>query len=258
MSERCWTCKPSLPDSCGVDAFNGYIYLGPTNITGSISTAVGVPGGGPYRLAYWLTNYNGIPNSWQAIIQPLTGPTFPSIIVDSLSNATIPSYVARTRQFVLPPGTVSIRLTFQARLDVSSSTCRPLPHDALSNALLSALAITKEGSLWLTSCLPHICPHFISFLISAFLQRSVFWSFPLVSVLFKHSQLQKLAFSKEQNVVVALGVLSPRRVPPPHFQTIALDSCAYQQNVAKQLASSRLCELAEGHVSCPGSASSTG
>lgn len=115
----CWTCNPD--DECGVSGVEGlgfyYLALGLPGTPGNITTAVTMPGGGNYRLAYELQNKNsqGLPNSWRAIIETLTGPSFSPIIGNVIINAPYFLYKPLALAFQLPPGTTSISLTFEGR-----------------------------------------------------------------------------------------------------------------------------------------------
>lgn len=95
---------------------HGEFLLAPVGSTAAVTTTVTVPGGGPYKLAYQLYNSGGHKvNSWQAIIEPLDGPWFSPIVLDTLFNAPAFNWTARELPFSLPPGTKSIALAFQAR-----------------------------------------------------------------------------------------------------------------------------------------------
>jgi hypothetical protein len=82
----------------------------PTNI----STSISVPGGGIYRLAYWLANSGGPANFWRAIVGP-TDRSFEPIVFDVLTDS--PSFGRTYREFAfsLPRGTVAITLTLEGR-----------------------------------------------------------------------------------------------------------------------------------------------
>lgn len=114
LSEPCWTCL--APSSyCRISSQRNTLGLAPFNTTGDVVTAIGVPGGGPYRLSYQLLKSGDTPSSWKAIIQPLGGSSFPAIVLDALSNWTTFPFTARELPFRLPDGTTSVQLTFRAR-----------------------------------------------------------------------------------------------------------------------------------------------
>lgn len=122
IAEPCWACQPPIgycaidPHDKDVDIVHGEFILAVIGKTGTVSTPVAVPGGGPYKLAYQLYNAGGHKkNSWQAIIEPSDGPPFPAVFLDTLKNAAAFNWTPREFPFSLPPGTKSVRLTFQAR-----------------------------------------------------------------------------------------------------------------------------------------------
>lgn len=113
ISTACWTCNAT--NDCYIGGTDQIIGLGPDFIPGNITTIVGVPGGGSYRLAYDLQQPKGYQNSWRVIIEALPGqPPFPPIILDSFVNADIFPWTPRVNPFSLVDGTTSIKLVFQA------------------------------------------------------------------------------------------------------------------------------------------------
>jgi hypothetical protein len=110
FNDSCWSC---IANNCIFH--NGYVEFGPFGTTGNLSTMVTVSGGGPYQLAYRLTNEGGGPPiSWRAIIGSLDG-SFSPIVLDTLTNSSSFYYEERTLPFELPKGTKAITLTFEAR-----------------------------------------------------------------------------------------------------------------------------------------------
>lgn len=134
--ESCWTCQGPQNTCIKYPKYDG-AYLNTTGTTGNLTAVVGVPYGGPYVLKYYLGNIvtnlsSPLNNSWKALIEPVSGPAFATVILDALSDASPFGNTARTLPFSVPEGTTSIRLTFNAR-NVSSCTFRgpdpppPLP-----------------------------------------------------------------------------------------------------------------------------------
>lgn len=110
----CWSCQGTLYCNFNYPKL-GSFRLGPYGATGNVTTIVGVPGGGPYRLVYDIQNIGGYGNSWMVVIEALTGPSFPAIILDSQINAATFDYTTRQLGFNLPNGTTSVHLTFNGR-----------------------------------------------------------------------------------------------------------------------------------------------
>lgn len=106
----CWSCR-----SCSLNSpSTGFIQILTYGESESIITKVGVPGGGPYILSYGLAN-DGYLNSWDAIVEPARGPSFPAITLESLTNEFPFDYTVRRLPLTLPAGTTSFQLTFIGR-----------------------------------------------------------------------------------------------------------------------------------------------
>lgn len=105
LSPSCWRCQGSF---CVLQDI--YALLG----NATTSTKVAVPYGGPFRLAYWLTNNARQPtaNSWAAFISSFDGSSAP-IGLDFLRNSSAFPRTYREIPFSLPGGTTSFNLTFE-------------------------------------------------------------------------------------------------------------------------------------------------
>lgn len=110
LSAPCFACQGP---SCSLQG--EYAEFGPTNGTlSSASVFIGVPGGGPYTMQYYLTNDGGPPNLWQAIISSADGSL--DFIRDTLSDAPGDSDpTPRSYQFNLPDETTVVNLKLRAR-----------------------------------------------------------------------------------------------------------------------------------------------
>eukprot|EP00884_Botryococcus_braunii_P017557 jgi/Botrbrau1/4485/Bobra.0220s0019.1 len=88
--------------------------------TGSLSTTVRLlgPGSSTYTLIYGLSNGEGTPNSWQAVIGSVDG-SFDAIVLDNLVNSPPFDTTYRLLPFIVPDGTLAVTLTFKARQDVT-------------------------------------------------------------------------------------------------------------------------------------------
>lgn len=118
-STPCWSCSVparKIQISFGCFFGEGSFFLSPHTGVANVTTAVGVPGGGPYRLTYYVKSFRisdgGTPTSWAAVIERRSGPSFQPIVLDSTTNAYVDAH--RQLGFNLPSGTTSVQLTFTA------------------------------------------------------------------------------------------------------------------------------------------------
>lgn len=121
----CWSC---FGEYCFLDGDSA--SLGPFGTTSIAVARVSVPGGGQYRLRYRLKNGGGLSNSWQARIASIDG-SFPTIVLESLTNSYLFDWTARELPFSLPGGTAAVSLTFEAR------QVRQRPHGDNHHLMLS-------------------------------------------------------------------------------------------------------------------------
>lgn len=124
LSPPCWSC---FGDKCELEGYSG--RFGAVGNTSRATATIGVPGGGPYRLRYTLTNGAGPHNSWQASIASVDG-SFPAIVLESLVDSGTFVSTARELLFSLPFGTAAVILTFEARQvrHGSRATCTCCSH----------------------------------------------------------------------------------------------------------------------------------
>lgn len=110
-SSPCWTCNG--PGCLPQDSYLEFASTGGT--TTSATAVVSVPGGGQYRLIYYLAHAGGSPNSFESRIGSVDG-SFTSMVLESLTDSPeFRNFASRELPFVLPDGTQAVTLTFMAQ-----------------------------------------------------------------------------------------------------------------------------------------------
>lgn len=109
MSSTCWTCR-----TAGCDLYGDSMRLGPIRTKTSVTANVTVAGKTKYRLAYGLRNGGDGPNYFSSIIGSIDK-SFPSFVLENLTDSSAFAWISRELGFSVPPGTRVITVTFEAR-----------------------------------------------------------------------------------------------------------------------------------------------